>query len=401
MLIALLVLAAFALYVTTAAERTAGARKLVDAFNSILDVFAFWRLRPNDPFYVALRARSAWPLVTYSIIVINLAVVLAMLVEANALGNPGTLVDWGASVGPRTTNGERWRLFTSLFVHEDVVHVLVNVVALVQLGFILERAVGRLIFTTVYLTAGVLGAVATVAAAPLAVTAGATCAIVGIYGLLFAALLRATLGRSEITIPLRALKTLVPGAVAFVVYNMAIGSTDLIVKVGLCTGFTGGIVLTRQVADGVVRMRRAAALTTATAAIVFLAVMAVRVVADIRPDIAAVVALEERTAQMYDAAVSRFQHGGMTSRALAQLIDQVIVPDLQRARVHVRTLSHVPPADAPLLAQTEEYLRLRNESWRLRADALRRTDMRELKKADRTAHESLQVLERVKFAVSR
>ena len=70
-----------------------------------------------------------------------------------------TLVSWGANFGPRTTNGEWWRLVASMFVHTGTLQLLVNGAALVQLGLILERLVGHVTFAAVYLAAGLLASI--------------------------------------------------------------------------------------------------------------------------------------------------------------------------------------------------------------------------------------------------
>ncbi len=49
------------------------------------------------------------------------------------------------------------------------------------------------------------------------------------------------------------------------------------------------------------------------------------------------------------------------------------MPELQAADARLAVLSNVPLAHQPLVADAREFLRLRGESWRLRADALRRT----------------------------
>jgi membrane associated rhomboid family serine protease len=51
--------------------------------------------------------------------------------------------------------GEYWRLFTALFLHYDVVHLLFNLFALYVLGPPLERAIGTLRFCGCYLIAGI------------------------------------------------------------------------------------------------------------------------------------------------------------------------------------------------------------------------------------------------------
>ena len=78
------------------------------------------------------------------------------------------------------------------------------------------------------------------------------------------------------------------------------------------------------------------------------------------------------TAGAYQAGVERFQKGRMTAEALAQLIDRTIVPQLEAADARLKSLHGVPPEHKPLVADAEEYLRLRSESWRLRAEGLRK-----------------------------
>ena len=52
-------------------------------------------------------------------------------------------------------NGEWWRLFTALFLHYDIVHLLFNLFALYVLGVPLERTVGTLRFCACYLISGI------------------------------------------------------------------------------------------------------------------------------------------------------------------------------------------------------------------------------------------------------
>jgi hypothetical protein len=106
-----------------------------------------------------------------------------------------------------------------------------------------------------------------------------------------------------------------------------------------------------------------------------------RGVTDVRPEIERVVGLEDRTASAYQTAVDRFRKGRMTAEAVAQLIDRTIEPELQAAEAHLKAVTGVPPEQQPLVASAEEYLRLRYESWRLRAESLRRTDTPTLQEA--------------------
>jgi hypothetical protein len=49
------------------------------------------------------------------------------------------------------------------------------------------------------------------------------------------------------------------------------------------------------------------------------------------------------------------------------------VPELLAVDARLASLRNVPPEHQPIVADAREFLRLRTESWRARADALRRT----------------------------
>jgi hypothetical protein len=49
------------------------------------------------------------------------------------------------------------------------------------------------------------------------------------------------------------------------------------------------------------------------------------------------------------------------------------VPELQAADARLQALQHVPPEHQPFVTDAREFLRLRSASWRVRADATRRS----------------------------
>ena len=63
---------------------------------------------------------------------------------------------------------------------------------------------------------------------------------------------------------------------------------------------------------------------------------------DARSDIERIVALEARTAGVYDAAVDRFRRGQVAATSLARLIDGTIVPELQAARAQLEAVERIP-----------------------------------------------------------
>jgi len=123
-----------------------------------------------------------------------------------------------------------------------------------------------------------------------------------------------------------------------------------------------------------------------------------RGIADVRPEMERVVAIEGRTAIAYEKAVVQFRKGHMTAKALAQLIDRTIMPELQAASARVKALEGVPAEHQPLVASAEEYLRLRDESWRLRAEGLNTRNLLTLQKAERPERAALEALQRIRPA---
>jgi hypothetical protein len=119
---------------------------------------------------------------------------------------------------------------------------------------------------------------------------------------------------------------------------------------------------------------------------------------DVRPVLERVIAVEYHTAGLYDQAVDRFRKGRLTAKALAEMIDQTIVPELQTVSARLRALQDVAPNDRPLVATIEEFLKLRDESWRLRAAALHHSDLVALREADSKERASLEALQRIKAA---
>jgi membrane associated rhomboid family serine protease len=343
------------------------------------------------PFHEVLRARTRLALVTPAIALVNVVIFVLMIFGAGAISDPETLLSWGASVGPRTTNGEWWRVVTSLFVHSGFISLVVTLVGLVQVGLVVERMVGPLTFGAAYLTAGVLAGLVSVSAAPMAVTAGATHAVLGVYGLAVASFLWAF--RSPIALPLVALRTMAPGVVLFLLYNISELTSSTSV-VAFATGAVGGLVLARGVAQAKPPVRRLSFASAAALVLTIAAAVPVRGIADVRPELARVVEVEGKTAGAYQTAVDRFRKGRMSADALADVIDKTIVPELKTMRTRLAEVNGVPDQHQPLVAAADEYLKLRDESWRQRSAALRKSSLPGLREADKTERASLEAFRR-------
>jgi rhomboid protease GluP len=284
-----------------------------------------------------------------------------------------------------------------MFVHAGTVHLLVNVATLVQLGLMLERLLGHLTFTVVYFAAGLFASLVSLTGSPLNVTVGASGAIFGLYGALIASAIWGRLERSSVTIPLHALARLGPAAAVFILYNTTTGSLGGSAEsTGFVVGLATGIVLAEGVGDRKPAIGRLGVVTGIAAVLAIAARVPLGAVVDARPEIARVVALEQQLAGAYQPAVERFKNGHMKAEALADLIDQHIVPELKAAQGRLSALGPVPKEHQPLVASAQEYLRLRDESWRLRAEGLHKRNMLTLRQADRTERASLDALERIR-----
>ena len=344
-----------------------------------------------EEFYTALRARTRWALLTPAIIAASLATHVLMSWNGNGDG----LVEWGASVGPLTTNAEWSRLASSMFIHHGWLHLVADTAGLLMAGALIERVVGRAAFTTVFAGAGLLAGLWSLAAHPVSVSAGAAGAVFGVYGLMAATMIWGFAQRSPLTIPLAALKRVWPGAAVFVIYHLAtdgFGSESM--RAGLLVGLLGGLILAARVSAAKPPLGRVCAATVGTGALLIAFAIPLRGIADVPATIARVVDVETRTAALYDAKADRFKKGRMSADELAVVAD-AISADVRHSRVTLAALRNVPTAHGPLWKETSEFLRLREESWRLRVKALREGRMQTLHEASVKEFAAMRVFENV------
>jgi rhomboid protease GluP len=348
-----------------------------------------------EDFYDAVRARTRWALVTPALVTAYVTVYVLMRWGTSGSPDEQLLISWGGSIGPRTTNGEWWRLATEMFVHRGWLHVIADAAGLVMAGALIERVIGPAAFALVYMASGLLAGVWDLSAHPVAVGAGAAGGIFGVYGLLLATLIWGWAQRSPLTIPLAALKRLWPGAVVFVAYNMATeGVLGESMQVGLVVGLTSGLILAARVSTHKPPVRRVCATMVATLGMAVIFAAPLRGIADVTGEMARVIALEKRTASAYETEVERFKKGRLTADALARVADG-IASEVSATRVSVSALTGVPKEHQPLVVNASEYLRLREESWRLRVEGLRAGRLQTLQRAGIQESEALRAFEKV------
>jgi membrane associated rhomboid family serine protease len=134
-----------------------------------------------------IRSSRTGPLVTQALIAINVIVFIAETAAGAPLGGGGggSVFIHGALFGPLISqNHEYWRLVTSGFLHDGLLHILFNMVFLYFIGIILEPAIGHLNFAVVYGVSLLAGSFGALLFQPDAVTVGASAACFGLLGAL-------------------------------------------------------------------------------------------------------------------------------------------------------------------------------------------------------------------------
>jgi membrane associated rhomboid family serine protease len=135
---------------------------------------------------VGARIRTRPPYVTGVIIALNVAVYLITAIPSErGINNPsGSALfrDWWLVPQQVAIDNQYYRLITSAFLHYDLLHIIVNMIALAMVGPYLERLLGPIRFAAVYLLGAFGGSVAVYLFGDRFTTvAGASGAIFGLF----------------------------------------------------------------------------------------------------------------------------------------------------------------------------------------------------------------------------
>jgi rhomboid protease GluP len=174
--------------------------------------------------------------------------VIAYVWQSNTGGGTGYDHGW---LTPQDVllHGEWWRIFSAAFLHANIAHIGLNMLALYSVGTEVEAIYGKARFALLYVLAIVGSGLAIVYFVPFPnPTLGASGAVYGLFGALVAIGLRVgKIGRSMIM-------NVVPVVVINLVFTFSIPGISWQAHVGgLITGFLAGLVLfmgarTRRVA---------------------------------------------------------------------------------------------------------------------------------------------------------
>src|SRR5688572_1956122 len=176
---------------------------------------------------------------TYAIIGINVIVFILMAINGAGIFTPNALVhiDWGSNYSPLTLSGDWWRLFTCIFIHFGIIHLVMNSYALYMAGVYLEPMLGKTKYIIAYLATGIFASLASLWWHSNGVnSAGASGAIFGLYGI-FLALLFTNL------IPKQMRSSLLQSIGVFVVFNLIYGTKSGIDNAAHIGGLLSGLII--------------------------------------------------------------------------------------------------------------------------------------------------------------
>ena len=188
-------------------------------------------------FFIPRKGFMATPI----LIDLNLLVFIVMIASGVGIMSPSTLslLKWGADFGPLTLTGDWWRAVTCNFIHIGAFHLLMNMYAFMYVGLLLEDLIGSRRMFMSYLLTGLCSAVFSLYMHGETISAGASGAIFGLYGIFLAFLFFHRIAKEQ-------RKALLTSILIFVGYNLVYGMKAGIDNAahigGLLSGFLLGII---------------------------------------------------------------------------------------------------------------------------------------------------------------
>lgn len=300
--------------------------------------------------------------------------VLSMSGESVLSITASVMLRWGADFGPLTLDGELWRLLTCTFLHSGIFHLLCNMWGLHHGGRLVERLAGNFGFLMLYLFSGVAGSLLSMWWSPEAVCAGASGAVLGIYGALFAWHLRR---RQDI--PQRIVRDVRNRALPFFGCNLLLGflipNIDLAAHVGgILAGFLSGAILAGSQATDLQagRQLRLLGLSILAMCIIVIGILQLPGLDEIPGlpgELRRTAAMEKRVLFAYQSAATSLQSGRMSGEEFVQLLRSQILPEWKQSLERLRSVSG-EAGTTPTIALMIQYLQLRAEAWELIAEAV-------------------------------
>lgn len=152
-----------------------------ELISRITNEIGYKNIKENEKREKYMKLRK--PIITYSLIIINVIVFALMYIIGNGSQNTDTLINFGANYVALTKSGEYLRLLTSAFLHIGIIHLVLNMYSLFIVGTQVEYFYGRIKYIFIYIFSAIMGSLFTVVlSGENTVAAGASGAIFGLLG---------------------------------------------------------------------------------------------------------------------------------------------------------------------------------------------------------------------------
>jgi rhomboid protease GluP len=303
----------------------------------------------SEDFLDALFSRVPRAGVTLALVGLNIAVFLALAVQAGALWHvPGAvLADWGGNYAVQTRAGQWWRLVSALFLHGGLLHVSLNMLALYQAGQLAERLFGHRRFLFIYVACGALASVASVWWRPDGLSIGASGAVFGVFGALLSHVLVC-----RASVPPGLFHRLRKALLGFIAYSLIAGfllpGIDNAAHVGgLLAGLVLGAALAEPLGETTLRLNRAAA---GAGVVALAAVLLLQATPPVKPArmqtyafnaIGALVGRQEtQLVQRYQLLADALRAGRMSDAQAVAVIENELIPGWKALEETVAAAGH-------------------------------------------------------------
>ncbi|MGV3007504.1 rhomboid family intramembrane serine protease [Staphylococcus epidermidis] len=122
--------------------------------------------------------------ITYTLILINIVIWLCMILYLNRFSDV-KLLEVGGLVHFNVVHGEWYRLISSMFLHFNFEHILMNMLSLIIFGKIVESIIGSWRMLIIYIISGLYGNFVSLSFNTTTISVGASGAIFGLIGSIF------------------------------------------------------------------------------------------------------------------------------------------------------------------------------------------------------------------------
>ncbi|PSB55332.1 rhomboid family protein [Chamaesiphon polymorphus] len=203
----------------------------------------------QDAGYSSVTPNDAPTPVTNVIIAINVLVFCAELFWQSRIGDKDfTFIPWGGLAATLVVTGQWWRIITANFLHMGILHLGMNMLALLYLGKFVEYRLGTWKYLFAYLVAG-LGSMAVITYIDIRwmtvphITVGASGAIMGMLGAMGAIHLRGW-RQAKVAAAGRQFQAVLFSVGFQLVFDLTNGHTSIVGHFsGLIIGFLVGLML--------------------------------------------------------------------------------------------------------------------------------------------------------------